>query len=85
MKHTFLILIAVLFLSGCPKRVEPRYPVVTTQPPKYIWVCKQLVGFQRCDAVASKKDVPSGYDCVTQSDGMEVCWENKMTHPREQK
>ncbi len=80
-----ILLAACLFLSGCPKRVQPRFPVIETRPPQYIWVCNTHAdGTIVCDAVASEKDIPPGYQCVQQDNGVEVCWQ-EMTLPREQK
>ena len=80
-----LLLVACLFLIGCPKR-NHKWPVIDTKPPQYAWVCQTHAdGTIVCDAVSSLKDVPSGYDCVQQSNGITACWPIKMTLPREQR
>lgn len=86
MKSAIVVLLTALFLFGCPKREIARFPVVETAPPSYIWVCNTHAdGTTVCDAVPTLKDVPSGYECVYQSNGITACWPNKMTLPREQR
>jgi len=80
-----LVLVACLFLAGCPKKI-PSHPVIESAPPQYIWVCNNHADETIvCDAVPELKDVPSGYECIYQLNGITACWPNEMTLPREQK
>ncbi len=79
-----LLVVLIAYLTACAPHVRPKYPVISTLPPSYIWVCNEHGGTTVCDAVPRLEDVPSGYECVYQSNGITACWP-QMTAPREQK